>query len=94
MQKERAVTYRRVFRDDFVHVQRRMCDTCIFRPGNLMHLEPGRVESMVRDCGDESIIPCHEVMDTAAPGVCKGFFTKHRNRLLQIAYRLKKVRYQ
>lgn len=85
---------RLIFRDDFVHVQRRMCDTCIFRPGNLMHLVEGRVEQMVKDCGDEHVIPCHETMDTKTPAVCKGFFTKHRNQVLQIAYRLKRVRYQ
>lgn len=77
-----------VFRDGHVHVQRRMCDTCIFRPGNLMHLEDGRVEDMIANAGDNGCIPCHEFMDTDTPGVCNGFYTKHRNQLLQIASRV------
>lgn len=85
---------RKVFRDDFVHVQRRMCDTCIFRPGNLMHLNEGRVEGMVADAGDDGCIPCHEFMDTKTPGVCNGFYSKHRNQLLQIAQRLGRVKFQ
>ena len=38
-----------VYRNGRVHVQSRMCDTCIFRPGNGMQLRRGRVAQMVRD---------------------------------------------
>ena len=27
----------------------RRCDTCVFRPGNLIHLAPGRLRGMVED---------------------------------------------
>ena len=83
-----------VFRGGMVHVQQRMCGTCIFRPGNIMHLRDGRVEEMVAGCGDDGAIPCHEHMDTKTPGVCRGFYDRHRNAVLQIATRLDRVTFQ
>lgn len=79
-----------VYRDGVIHVQARMCKTCIFRPGNLMHLDPGRVEAMVEDeeCGDDGCIPCHQHLDGPGQAVCRGFFDKHRNTPLQVAQRL------
>lgn len=71
-----------------VHVRRGMCDTCIFRPGNLMRLKPGRVEQMIKDCGESGCIPCHEHLDEEINPVCSGFYTLHRNALLQIAERM------
>jgi hypothetical protein len=37
------------------------CKTCIFRPGNLMHLEDGRLEEMcaITDTKDDNVI-CHQ----------------------------------
>jgi hypothetical protein len=53
-----------VYRDGRVHLCRQLCDTCIFRSGNLMHLEPGRIGQMVLDAQrDESAIVCHETLD-------------------------------
>lgn len=52
----------------------RMCDTCIFRPGNLMYLEPGRVTQMVNDArAAEGHIVCHKTLDTEAPAICRGY---------------------
>ena len=68
-----------------------MCDTCIFRPGNLMHLEDGGVENMVREATkNESCIPCHATTYGQAEGeaVCRGFFERHATLPLQIAARL------
>lgn len=82
------MSYQPVFRDGKVHVKRRMCDTCIFRPGNLMNLEPGRVEGMVADAtSDDGCIPCHKTLGDE-PAVCRGFFDRHRTQTLQIAERL------
>lgn len=76
------------FNDGFVHINKRMCDTCIFRPGNLMHLEEGRVEQMVHQATRrDSCIPCHKTLD-GQQAVCRGFFTKHKTSLLQLAERL------
>jgi len=86
---------RKVFRNGKVHdVAARMCDTCIFRPGNLMHLEAGRVESMVREAtGIESCITCHETL-SGFQAVCRGFFDRHATAPLQIADRLGYVVFQ
>jgi hypothetical protein len=77
-----------VYRDGMVHVQRRRCSTCIFRPGNLMHLRPGRVEQMVEECGDDGCIPCHQNLTGKGQAVCRGFFDNHKNQVLQVAERL------
>lgn len=54
-----------------------MCDTCIFRPGNLMHLSPGRVADMVKKArADEGHIVCHATLDTEAPAICRGYADK------------------
>jgi len=85
---------RKVFRDGKVHVCVKMCETCIFRPGNLMHLEEGRVESMVREATkNESCITCHETL-SGYQAVCRGFFDRHATAPLQIADRLGFVVYQ
>ena len=65
---------RNVYIHGKVHIRRAMCPTCIFRPGNLMHLQEGRVESMVRDAGDMGCIPCHEQLDEGVNPVCRGFY--------------------
>lgn len=85
---------RPVYRDGRVHVCVRMCATCIFRPGNLMHLQPGRVEGMVAEAvGNEGHITCHDTLD-ADEAVCRGFWDRHRTQLLQIADRLGVVAFQ
>lgn len=55
------------------------CTTCIFRPGNLMHLRPGRVKQMVRDSlAGGGFIPCHHTLyDEAPAAICRGFFDSH-----------------
>lgn len=76
------------FSDGVVHVNKRLCSTCIFRPGNLMHLEEGRVEDMVTQATKkESCIPCHKTLD-GQQAVCRGFFDRHKTQPLQIAERL------
>lgn len=77
-----------------VHVCARMCKTCIFRPGNLMHLEEGRVDDMVaKATADEGCIPCHSTLDQPQQAVCRGFFDRHATSLLQIAQRLDFIAY-
>lgn len=51
-----------------------MCATCIFRPGNLMHLAPGRLQDMVRTTAQSNgHIVCHSTLDTDAPAICAGY---------------------
>lgn len=46
-----------------MRVMGEQCQTCIFRPGNPMDLEPGRVRKMVDACVKNDVhIPCHEHM--------------------------------
>src|SRR5476651_2454024 len=73
----RKTRSRKVFRDGKVYVCARMCDTCIFRPGNLMNLEEDRVEQMVAQATRaESCIPCHQTL-SGKQAVCRGFFERH-----------------
>lgn len=79
------------YRNGRVHVCREMCPTCVFRPGNVMRLEPGRLAGMVREATEaESAIICHSTLyergvDNA---VCFGFFDRHATAPLQVAQRL------
>jgi hypothetical protein len=81
----------KVFVNGRVHVRRTQCKTCIFRPGNLMNLVPGRVEQMVADAtAADGCIPCHHHLHNDEPvePVCRGFYDRHATTLLQIAERL------
>ena len=74
-----------------VHVCEEMCSTCVFRPGNLMMLEPGRLAGMVRDSvAADSAIICHSTLygQTEQEAVCRGFFDRHKTTPLQMAERL------
>lgn len=86
-----------VFREGRVHVCADKCPTCIFRPGNQMSLQPGRVAGMVRDCladpDGAGNIPCHEHLNSGADAICRGFWDAHRGGLLQVAERIGIVEY-
>lgn len=74
-----------VFRDGKVHVRRRMCDTCIFRPGNQMALRPGVRDALVAEAAAcHSCIPCHESLD-GLQSVCAGFYRLHATVPLIVA---------
>jgi len=74
---------RPVYRDGKVHVQSAMCSSCIFRPGNLMQLGPGRVKGMVDDCLAEEggNIPCHQTLG-GEQAICRGFWDAYADRSL------------
>ena len=81
------------FFDGKVHVLTEKCPTCIFRPGNLMRLQPGRVQGMVKQAmKKESCIPCHETL-SGDGAVCRGFFDRYKTQPLQIAERLKFIKF-
>ncbi|MFF9310107.1 NUDIX hydrolase [Streptomyces sp. NPDC014748] len=51
-----------------------LCDTCIYRPGNLAHLPPGRVQEITRAAIEtEEHVVCHSTIGTPAPAICAGF---------------------
>lgn len=73
------------YRGGRVHVLDDKCLTCIFRPGNLMRLEPGRVKGMVQGAvGDGSCIPCHSTLGTASPAICRGFWDRYGDRVMAL----------
>jgi len=79
------------YRDGKVHVCQDLCATCVFRPGNLMHLEPGRLADLVAQArAHESAIICHSTLaeDGVDNAVCRGFYDRHPTQPLQIAQRL------
>ena len=68
--------------DAGLRVCSQMSSTCIFRPGNLMHLRPGRRGGMVRgSLRDDSFIPCHKTLD-GERAVCRGFYDRFGDRTL------------
>jgi hypothetical protein len=72
-----------------VRVMANRCPTCIFRPGNQMHLMPGRLRDMVEQVRErDSCIPCHETLDHDRQAVCRGQFDTVKTQPLQIAERL------
>jgi hypothetical protein len=84
------MTRTNVCRDDRVHVMAHKCDTCIFRPGNLMHLHPGRKDQMLADAiRGQGVVPCHKTLG-GGEAVCRGFFdvAKHEVSLLSVAERM------
>lgn len=76
-----------VFSDNRVHVMADKCSTCIFRPGNLMRLAPGRVKEMVDGAvADGSVIPCHKTIHGSAEqeAVCRGYYDGQVDKVLAL----------
>jgi hypothetical protein len=66
-----------VYSEGKVHVMAEKCDTCIFRPGNQMRLNPGRVKEMVTaSIEGGGGITCHKTIHGQAEqeATCRGFF--------------------
>jgi hypothetical protein len=88
-----------VFVDNKVRVLDGKCTTCIFRPGNLMHLEPGVVKALVEGAVNDPTggghIACHDTLDLPAAAICRGFWDAHADKiaLLQLAQRMGVVEY-
>ena len=69
-------TTHNIYNNGKVHVCATKCSTCVFRPGNLMHLNPGTVKQMVDatvENGDGSTIVCHDTLDKEQNAICKGW---------------------
>lgn len=62
---------------DGLRVCDRLCETCVFRPGNLMYLRAGTLREMVQgSLANDSFIPCHKTLD-GQQAVCRGFYDRH-----------------
>jgi hypothetical protein len=82
------------YRGGRVHVLAEQCGTCIFRAGNPMRLEPGRVKGMVDAAiRDDAAIVCHSTLyrDDVQPAVCRGFYDRYQTQPLQVATRLELI---
>jgi hypothetical protein len=65
------------------------CSTCIFRPGNLMFLSPGRLRRLVAEArSDGGYIICHQTLPYAGspipPAICRGFADRYSTWQLQV----------
>ena len=70
------------YRDGRVHVLSGLCGTCVFRPGNLMRLRPGRLRQMVAESiAGESAITCHSTLGTDTPAICRGYWNRYAERV-------------
>jgi len=65
------------------------CSTCIFRPGNLMNLNEGRLQDMTdsTDAGDTNVI-CHQSLGRKVGDMCRGSYDRRPGQLARIAERL------
>lgn len=72
----------------------RQCATCIFKPGNQMHLREGRLRDLVAQTrARESFIVCHSTLPhylypDAKPAICRGFADRYTTSALQVIGRL------
>jgi hypothetical protein len=63
------------------------CSTCVFRPGNPMRLQPGRLRDLVQqNLAVGAFLTCHDTLPYGRyPGVgeamCRGFFDRYRDRV-------------
>lgn len=73
-----------------IHVMSEMCSTCVFRPGNLMHLQPGRLKELVDvNVGEGAALTCHKTTfgQSDQEAVCRGYYDSQKDRVpaLQLA---------
>jgi hypothetical protein len=66
-----------------VRVMSRQCSTCIFWPGNRMHLRPGRFEEVIRSHLESgALLTSHSTLSYGdhpkfGPAVCAGFWARY-----------------
>lgn len=79
-----------VFRDGFVHVQARMCESCIYRESSPLMEVPIKRQAVAAGTG----VVCHSTLDPRpkANAICAGFFAVDRTPLLELAERMGAIR--
>ncbi|GAA4626775.1 hypothetical protein GCM10023196_036390 [Actinoallomurus vinaceus] len=69
-----------------VRVLSKKCGTCILRPGNLMHLAPGRLQEIVEaNLRAQALLTCHQTLPDGdhpevPPAACAGFWDSYHLR--------------
>lgn len=67
---------RKPYRDGRIHVLSTKCSTCVFRPGNLMHLKPGRLGDLVEgNRARDTAFACHQTLYVKGQdeAICRGY---------------------
>lgn len=70
------------------------CSTCIFRPGNLMHLRPGALRTLVGEArAANTVIVCHSTIAPlapagTAPAACRGFTDRYSTNAVRVMGRI------
>lgn len=83
-----------VFVDGKVRVHSEKCTTCVFRPGNLMHLSDGVLQGLIdatlTDESQAGNIPCHDTLYLEAGAICRGWWDGYADKLslFQMAKRM------
>ena len=70
------------------------CSTCIFRPGNLMHLSEGRLADMLATVrANDSHVICHQSLGRPVGDVCKGSNDAYVGQAVRLAERMGIIQY-
>lgn len=89
-------TYRKngVLHADGMQICEQQCSTCIFRPGNKMHLSPGRLAEMVKSVkDDDGYVVCHKTLDWETGAICRGSYDRIYTTPIQMAERMQFIRW-
>lgn len=69
------------FRDGKVNVCTKRCSDCVFRPGNQMNLNPGRLKELVdANLKADTGLICHQTtfgQDERGEALCRGFYDQY-----------------
>lgn len=82
------------WRGERVHVLADRCSTCVFRPHNLMNLQDGRLQNLVKTNREgDTALTCHQTLEQnkydAEPAVCRGYFDAYGDEVTPL--RLAKI---
>lgn len=76
------------YHDGRVYVMKEQCHTCVFRRGNPMHLQPGRLKILVASNLDAgSALVCHKTIYDAGyvqQAICRGFADAYTDEILPL----------
>lgn len=74
------------YRDGKVHVLSARCSTCVFRPGNLMHLSPGRMKDLVEtNRRNDTAFACHQTLG-GEQAICFGYFDAYHRDITPLRF--------
>lgn len=64
------------YHDGMIHVVSEKCGTCVLRPGNLMHLQEGRLKDLIEtNLRADTAFACHQTIYGGAEqeALCRGY---------------------